>query len=129
MIDSRWPHFTRKEIECPCCRTVRVSGRFMDKLEATRQKYGKPMKMNSICRCKKHNADPEIKGAPNSSHLAEGNHLACAGDVSMKDAEERMHLFRAAYDSNMRQVIVYNWGLHLGDDPAKPIQLLPGKGQ
>lgn len=48
-------HFSRSELQCPCCDKNRVSAEFLEKLEALRDKVGKPLYVSSGYRCPLHN--------------------------------------------------------------------------
>lgn len=61
-------HFSREEVECPCCKVVNLDPELLPKLEALRLVLKRPLVPSSICRCHKHNK--EVKGKPNSMHLA-----------------------------------------------------------
>ncbi len=92
----RWPHFSPGELACRC------GGRFcggeyfhdplfLDALEGLRGAVGRPLKINSGRRCRRHNA--AVGGAPLSRHA-----LAIATDVSVAgwDDEGRRRLLVAA---------------------------------
>ncbi len=62
------PHFTRKEFACKCgCGYDRISMVLVGKLENIRTHFGRPVTINSGCRCKKHNA--AVGGESASRHL------------------------------------------------------------
>ncbi|HEY0281068.1 MAG TPA: D-Ala-D-Ala carboxypeptidase family metallohydrolase [Rhizomicrobium sp.] len=63
---SRWPHFTAREIACPCCGEVTVWPLALDALEALRAAMNAPLRINSGHRCALHNA--RVGGAPLSLH-------------------------------------------------------------
>lgn len=62
-------HFSRKEFACKCgCGFDKVSPALVEKLEKLRALCGgKPMSINSGCRCVKHNK--AVGGSANSQHL------------------------------------------------------------
>ena len=71
-----WKNFTPKEISCRHCDELWVGSsndtplyfkRAMDKLQELRDRWGKPIIINSGHRCTKHNAD--VGGASKSQHL------------------------------------------------------------
>ena len=78
-------YFTTRELACPCCGECVLMEGFLDKLNELREAFGYPMRVNSGCRCLKHNA--AVGGVGKSFHLINAKHLngiagACAIDVS-----------------------------------------------
>lgn len=79
-----WKNFTPEEISCRHCDELWTSSsndtplyfkRAMDKLQELRDKWGKPIVINSGHRCIKHNA--EVGGASQSQHLAVAFDCVC----------------------------------------------------
>jgi uncharacterized protein YcbK (DUF882 family) len=71
-------HFTRGEMQCPCCEVCKINPKLLRALEDLRVLAGnRPITVNSAYRCEKHNA--EVGGAQNSQHLY-GN----AADIVIK---------------------------------------------
>jgi len=67
--EKRWPNFPLSEVACPCCGEIDfdlplILG--LDKLQKARNKFGKPLYLNSCHRCWRHNI--LVKGAPLSMH-------------------------------------------------------------
>jgi zinc D-Ala-D-Ala carboxypeptidase len=60
-------HFSREEMQCPCCKACEMNGYFMDQLEMIRGMFHFPMRINSGYRCQKHN-DSLLNSSPNSWH-------------------------------------------------------------
>ena len=50
-------HFTKKEMECPCCGAMKMEEDVIQAIEAVRCEYGKPIYINSAFRCPKHNVE------------------------------------------------------------------------
>ena len=74
-------HFNREEFKCKCsydCDFSVVDIELIRILEEVRQHYGKPVTINSACRCEKHNS--EIGGSDKSQHK-----LGRACDIVVKD--------------------------------------------
>ena len=67
-------NFTRKELECPCCKQMYLADGFLDALDALRSDVGEPMVITSAYRCAKHNK--AVNGAENSQHMK-----GCAVDI------------------------------------------------
>ena len=61
-------HFSRSEFACRCgCGFDSISPELITVLEDVRMHFGAPVKINSGCRCEKHNA--KVGGVPNSQHV------------------------------------------------------------
>jgi uncharacterized protein YcbK (DUF882 family) len=61
-------HFSRPEFACKCkCGFATVDVELIQVLERVREHFGNPVKINSSCRCVKHNKD--VGGKPGSKHL------------------------------------------------------------
>ena len=80
-------YFTNDEIACKCCGEAKVMDSFAVRLEEFRSAWGRPMVVNSCCRCSKHNQN--IGGAAKSFHLfgqksTTGVDATCAIDISTK---------------------------------------------
>ena len=56
MAKERTEHFSKQELSCPCCGVMGMNRKFLKRLEAIREDYGKPMQLNSSFRCAEHNA-------------------------------------------------------------------------
>ncbi len=63
---ERWPHFTAREIACPCCGELAIWPEALDALERLRMALALPLHINSGHRCALHNA--RVGGAPLSLH-------------------------------------------------------------
>ncbi len=74
---ERWPHFSPREIACPCCGEVVVRPGALDALERLRAAMGAPLIVTSGHRCALHNA--RVGGAPLSQHKSLAFDLALAG--------------------------------------------------
>lgn len=65
------PHFSAEEFRCQCgrntCDAPPMNKRFMERLEALRVEWGKPLSPTSGRRCKAHNE--AVDGKPGSYHL------------------------------------------------------------
>lgn len=61
-------HFKRSEFACQCgCGFDTVDVQIMPILEYVRHHFGKPVHINSACRCPEHNA--KVGGSKNSQHV------------------------------------------------------------
>jgi uncharacterized protein YcbK (DUF882 family) len=69
-------NFRSEEFACPCCGWADIDPRLVAGLQKLREALGKPIRINSGCRCARHNK--RIGGAPKSQH-AQGR----AADISV----------------------------------------------
>lgn len=61
-------HFSRKEMACKCkCGFDSATPELVKLLETIRERFGKPVHINSGCRCGKHNR--MVGGAADSRHV------------------------------------------------------------
>jgi len=93
-------YFTVKELECKGSGVCLLAPGFGNALDALREAYGKPMKVNSACRSFKHNA--AIGGHPNSAHVYDHPSRELKGsyavDIHCTDSSERAKLVILALD-------------------------------
>lgn len=64
---SRWPHFTEAEMRCKGSGRSAMDPAFMDRLEALRQAFGRPMSITSGYRAPDYNAKVSASG-PDGPH-------------------------------------------------------------
>jgi zinc D-Ala-D-Ala carboxypeptidase len=63
MSNTKWPHFSRKELTCQCgCDHMEMDPEFMDRLESLRTIFDRPMRITSAFRCPNHNAQVSSTG-------------------------------------------------------------------
>ncbi|TJZ89703.1 DUF882 domain-containing protein [Paracoccus gahaiensis] len=74
----RWPNFSPAEIACRGTGSIRINTEAMDKLQALRDRLGKPLIVRSAYRSPSHNR--AVGGAPASKHM-----LGTAFDISMSN--------------------------------------------
>jgi zinc D-Ala-D-Ala carboxypeptidase len=67
MKDWRWPSFSPREIACKGTGRLVVDDRALDKLQALRDRLGKPLILTSAYRSPEHNK--RVGGAKNSRHM------------------------------------------------------------
>lgn len=113
------PHFTRREMQCPCGCALAPTQAFMDRLEALRVALGRPLHVNSGARCPKHNA--LVKGAANSYHIQ-----GIAADVACLTGELRYDLMREALRLGFMGIGVNATFVHLDIRPGRPTMWLYG---
>lgn len=89
---ARWPHFSPREIACPCCGEVYVWPDALDALEQLRVLAGVPIILDSAHRCPLHNA--RVGGAPLSLHKQLAFDVSLAGhDLGRLLADARQSKF------------------------------------
>jgi len=72
-------NFSRHEFSCSCgCGFDTVDAELLDVLQSVRDHFGKPVKINSACRCDIHNLN--VGGTSNSQHR-----LGRAADIDVSD--------------------------------------------
>ena len=74
-------HFKLREFECRCCRKVMLSPGLLERLQALRALWGKPVVITSGYRCPSHNH--AVGGVPNSLHLK-----GRAADIAVERREQ-----------------------------------------
>lgn len=73
------PHFSRSEFACQCrCGFDTVDAELLQFLEAIRQHFDQPVKIESGCRCVQHNRN--VGGSEFSRHL-----IGRAADIKVKN--------------------------------------------
>ena len=85
-------HFKVKEFACKCgCGKQDIDQRVIDMAESIREALGVPVKVNSGCRCEKHNAKVGgVKGSKHTKGFAAD--LSCElGAVKMFDTVKKLH--------------------------------------
>ena len=109
-------NFSKREFACKCgdcqCDGSGMSKDFVNRLQRTRDRYGKPISVNSGVRCTAHNKDEG--GKPDSEHLdGEG------GDIGAKTSRERYELLPLLMKEFNRIGISKDGFFHLGISKTK----------
>ena len=104
------PNFERYDFDCNCgCGLNNIRNVFLWKLQLTRTEAQFPFKINSGCRCKKHNK--KEGGTFTSDHLTgEG------ADIAVSGSWQRLKLVEAAIRSGFIRIGVAKTFIHLGDN-------------
>lgn len=103
---QRWPHFSPREMACRCCGELYKGDGplpeelmlFLDGLEEVRERWGRPMVVNSGHRCRVHNA--AVGGT------AESRHLEIAADIAVPE-EEQARFAKIAEEAGFTGIGVY----------------------
>ena len=88
MTDWRWQNFTKEELSCHHCGALIIVPAFMDRLQALRKDYGKPIKITSGYRCSAHNkavSDTGLTGPHTTGRAVDIQ-------ISGRDAYDLLHL-------------------------------------
>jgi uncharacterized protein YcbK (DUF882 family) len=102
------PDFNREEFACGCgCGYDTVDAELLAVLQRTRDHFGMPIKINSGCRCAKHNRS--VGGAPNSQHL-----LGRAADIVVSQvAPKDVYAYLHAQNSGRYGIGLYRTFVHV----------------
>ena len=90
---------------------------FLKLLDVIRQKYGKPMKINSGYRSEEYNK--KIGGVANSSHMK-----GIAVDVSITTSADRWKFIKACYEVGVTRIGIGNTFVHIDIDNEKTGKLI-----
>ena len=100
---SRYPNFKREEFTCRCgCGRNEMRPEFLERLQALRSAYGKPLHITSGYRCPQHPV--EVAKAQPGMHST-----GLAADIGISGAEA-VTLLRLALDAGFRGVGVHQKG-------------------
>jgi zinc D-Ala-D-Ala carboxypeptidase len=118
-------NYFENETACPCCGLDNPDPDLMRKLNYTREILNRPVKLTSVCRCEKHNAD--IGGVKNSAHLTSKEITGKAADIYCKNSDEKLDVVSAAIIAGFKRIIVYRTKyslVHVDIDSTKPQGLI-----
>jgi uncharacterized protein YcbK (DUF882 family) len=77
---SRWPDFAEREFRCRCgCGRAEMAAAFLDRLQAIRDRLGRPMVMSSGFRCPDYNAQVSTTGRDGPHTTGRAADIAVAG--------------------------------------------------
>jgi uncharacterized protein YcbK (DUF882 family) len=89
------PHFSKEELACKCGCGMLPAKDFIEKLEAIRVVYAKPMRVNSAARCPEYNDKLyQKRGEPAGTHLSGPHTTGRAIDIGVSghDAHELLRI-------------------------------------
>lgn len=117
MAERLSQNFSRIEFECGCnCGFDNISPLLIEKLQQLRDELGRPVRINSGCRCASHNE--EVGGASASSHLG-----GFAADIDCSSNDARMRIIPVVCRL-FRRVGVYDRWVHVDVDGEKDQDIL-----
>jgi len=114
MIVAKIENFTENELKCKCgCGRLNIDNEYLVRLQAFRYILGRPIKINSACRCVKHNKNSG--GVETSCHQCETKKCTAA-DISCIDLEDAYA--KACKSGLFNEIIFYRskMFIHLGLD-------------
>lgn len=110
-MSYRSKYFKVSEYICPCgCDLVAMHDNALYMFDKIREKYGKPMVVNSGCRCKDYNE--KIGGSPNSAHTLHGGYTY-AIDTPCTNSTDRYKLIKAALECGCKRIGIAKTFIHL----------------
>jgi uncharacterized protein YcbK (DUF882 family) len=89
-------HFKDIELSCKCgCNQNNMEASFLDKLEALRVAYAKPIVLNSAYRCEAHNK--AVGGAKGSQHVKGNAADLCTQNLSLEERDAFLALCKQVF--------------------------------
>jgi hypothetical protein len=124
-----WRYFTPKEMRCPATNSLMISTTFMDRLEAIRHEYDKPITILSGYRTPAYNGQVTGSGSMTGAHT-----LGRAADIYIHARERDIALMLSlAKKHGMTrcglQLSSTNWKLHFDDMTAEEGFYARGDGE
>lgn len=113
-------NFKQEEFKCKCgCGEMRISPTVVLLCQMVRDKFKKPVRITSGCRCKKHNS--KVGGAALSQHVPKGDELCHAADIQVDDVEPRYvyGYLNELFPSSLG-LGIYNTWVHIDDRLDRP---------
>lgn len=107
---------------CPCCGMDLFDPAMHTILNLGREKFGRPIILNSVCRCYLHNAS--VGGAKKSGHLVGPDGRCHAADIRCLSDITRAILHEIFYDLGIRRFEVSDGHIHIDNAIWLPSPLL-----
>ena len=105
-------NFNESEFTCKCgCGFNIIDQRIIDMAQVIRDEVGRPVRVNSGCRCEEHNkASKGVKGSNHTKGLAAD--LSCEiGPAKLFDTVKKLHAQGKL--PQLDYCIRYKWGVHI----------------
>ena len=107
-------YFKITEFECKCgCGLNNIDNELLIVLEQARHLAGVPFKINSGCRCKKHN-DSLPNSSPTSSHVK-----GLAVDIKCDNDEQRFYIINGLMQAKFLRIGIAKTFIHADIDNTK----------
>lgn len=111
-------NFQPYETECRCgCGANNVDEISLEMLDNARNELGRPMILNSVCRCPKHNK--VVGGVDSSSHISTEDRSCKAFDIRCNGSRERYEIIEAVMKAGFNRIGIANTFIHVDHDLAK----------
>jgi len=111
--------YDKKQFSCSCgCGLNKPAQSLIDKLDTLASFYGRAIKINSGCRCARHNS--KIGGVMGSAHCPDIHGETHAVDIACSNSHDRFLLLQAGLDAGFVRVELKGTWLHFDDDQTKP---------
>lgn len=112
-------YFKREEFACKCGQycdgfPVEVDLGMVAVMDKIREEVGKPIRINSGIRCKRHNSN--VGGVANSRHLYGS---ACDAQRPAGTTPEQMAAIAEKHLPNSGGIGIYSWGIHVDTRPDR----------
>ena len=109
-------NFKVSEFACKCgCGFDKIDQRVMNMAQALRDELGVPVRVNSGCRCEKHNADPKVGGVKGSKHTKGlAADLSCSkGNKALWNAAKKLYSEGKLPDLDFCRIRGYKSWIHI----------------
>ena len=111
-------YFKDYEFTCKCgCGLNNISEELVFNLDEARDISQIPFKINSACRCEKHNK--KVGGVKDSSHCK-----GLAVDIACNDDERRFIMVSALLKVGFKRILIYDTFIHVDIDLEKSFPIL-----
>lgn len=111
-------HFKASEFKCPCCGITYIEQAFVDMLEMARRVADTPFRINSGCRCRKHNR--EVGGKEDSAHIFDDGLRSCAADIQATDSATRFKILYSLMLVGFTRFGIADSFIHVDGSKFKP---------
>ena len=115
-------YFPEEPFPCACCNLNALDPAMREKLNQARERLGKPMIINSGCRCVAHNA--AVGGSSISAHLPGPDGLCHAADIDCQDVYTRFRLYDIFRSLGFVRIEVSNKHIHVDNASYLPQNIL-----
>jgi zinc D-Ala-D-Ala carboxypeptidase len=115
-------YFQPHELECPCCGMNKFDPRMLHILNLAREQFGRPIILNSACRCEAHNT--AVGGAHKSAHLIGPDGFCHAVDIRCVSDITRATLHEIFTHLGIRRFEVSDAHIHVDNTYWLPTPLL-----
>jgi len=97
-------HFSHYECECSCCKEMRTTMVFLNRMDMVRDLYAKPISPSSVYRCSNYNQQVAKSGL-SGPHTSAAMDIPCVG-------EQATELIKIALFMEFKGIGVYQSGDH-----------------